>query len=352
MQASYFHLNRQDRILSIWLSINIILVLIILIIGGLTRLENAGLSIVEWDLIVGVIPPFTENAWLIEFAKYQTSPEYNLINHHISLAEFKYIFKLEYIHRIAGRLLGLIFALPYLYMLLKGVIRKKLAIKLGIILSLIAFQGLLGWFMVQSGLVKEPHVSHFRLASHLVTALIIYSLMVLLLFEIYYTKSFTNIPLNSLSLMALALIIFIFIQITLGALVAGLNAGMLYNEFPYMGTGFIPLETLKIGWDVVLFSDPASIQFFHRCWAYILSLYIIFFLLYTRNISPICNIIPAKSLLSALVLQFMLGIAVLLMVTPTYLALLHQLFAVFLLTCSLYIYFILRASDFNKKITT
>jgi heme a synthase len=343
MSTRVINLSKQDKFLISWLMTCIILVLITLIIGGLTRLENAGLSIVDWRPVTGIIPPLHQQDWLTEFAKYQTSPEYNLINKHIDLKEFKYIYFLEYIHRVAGRLVGIIFALPYFYMLIKRSISVNKLIKLGIVLSLIGFQGFMGWFMVSSGLINNPHVSHFRLAAHLVTALIIYSLMFMLILEIYFKDTnFKSKNLNSSSIAALFMVILIFCQITLGAFVAGLDAGMIYNQFPQMGNSFIPYETKQIGFNIKLLSDPASIQFIHRCFAYILVIYIFLFYLFTKNISSKLFRVACQILLSIVAIQFVIGIAVVLLIVPTYLALIHQIFAVFLITCSLYIYFVLR----------
>jgi cytochrome c oxidase assembly protein subunit 15 len=341
-------LNKYDKIIINWLMVCVLLVLTTLIIGGLTRLENAGLSIVEWRPITGIIPPLSQLDWQNEFAKYQTSPEYKLINKHITLSDFKYIFSLEYIHRVAGRLVGIIFTLPYLFLLTKDYVSGRIKVRLGIILSLIAFQGMLGWFMVQSGLSKDPHVSHFRLAAHLVTALVIYSLMVMIILETYfktYISRRNNI--DQPSSFALIMIVLIFCQITLGAFVAGLDAGMIYNEFPNMGSNYIPEETKKIGFSEDLFFDQASVQFIHRNFAYFLTIYIVWFAVFTKNINFSQFRSGIKYLLLTLAIQFIIGIAVVLFIVPTYLALIHQLFAVFLLTCSLYIYFTLRAYSVN-----
>jgi cytochrome c oxidase assembly protein subunit 15 len=336
------NLSKPNTKLLPWLLTIMALVLVTLIIGGLTRLENAGLSIVDWRPVTGIIPPLTELDWNSEFAKYKTSPEFNLINKYIDLKYFKYIYGLEYIHRVAGRLVGIMFIIPYLYMLVKRSLPNKLLLKLGIVLFLIAFQGALGWFMVKSGLSQDPHVSHYRLAAHLVTALIIYSLLFLVTMEIYFKQPNLEIAPNKYSLAALIMVILVFCQITFGAFVAGLDAGMIYNDFPNMGEGYIPSETLKIGFSFNLLQDPASVQFIHRNLAYLLTIYIIGFAFFTRKINYPAFNIGYKVLLITLAIQFILGIAVVLFVVPVYLALIHQIFAVFLLTGSLYIYFILR----------
>lgn len=303
--------------IKLWLYASAFMVLVMIFIGGLTRLSNAGLSIVEWKPVTGIIPPISDPDWQIEFIKYQTSPEFKLINNKMNLSEFKHIFWLEFIHRILARMTGLIICLPLLYFYISGKLsfkKDKSYLWLGILLIT---QGIMGWLMVKSGLNLNPHVSHFRLAMHLIIAIILYHSIINKLAP-NYIKNWKN---NSLMLL-------LYIQIFLGALTAGLKAGMIYNTFPLMGGSLIPHEFFTHTNLVDLFYDPSSIQFLHRSIAYILTIACAAkaFTIYKSSTSL------AIILLIAISAQVTLGILTLIYIVPIALALLHQLGAASLLT--------------------
>ncbi len=318
------------------------MVVLMIFVGGLTRLTDSGLSIVEWKPVTGIVPPLTKESWEKEFSSYKTSPEYKKINHDFSLDDFKNIFWLEFIHRILGRITGLIIILPAIFFGLKKQLRKPTPY---ITMSLLVIsQGIMGWYMVKSGLVDNPHVSHYRLAVHLILAVLLYSVI---LWEVFYRHCEEHLRCDAVShgLLrhciprndATLTLLLIYLQIFLGALVAGLDAGMVYNEFPMMGNGFIPNE-FELSWN--MFNDPVSVQFLHRTMAYIVvfSIGLISFRLlkYNKYLAYI--------LLAIVTAQFLLGIFTLVYIVPIKLALAHQLFAVLLLSIVLYIIFERRAS--------
>lgn len=299
-----------------WLYCCALMVILMITIGGLTRLSNAGLSIVEWKPVTGIIPPLSKADWVVEFSKYQGSSEYKTVNSYMSLQEFKHIFWLEFIHRIAARLTGLVICLPLLFFYLSGRLpfhENKSYILLPILL---VTQGVMGWYMVKSGLVSNPHVSHFRLAAHMMLAVALYSMIVRKL-----TPPSQTIQILSLSTITLTLI---YIQIFLGALVAGLDAGLVYNTFPLMGGHLVPEELYNAP---SIFSDPASVQFMHRSMAYIVTISCLV-LAYQRR---------SLMIFLAISLQVATGIITLLYNVPIPLALLHQLGAVILLSVILFI---------------
>lgn len=300
-----------------WLIISAIMVLIMIFIGGLTRLSNAGLSIVEWKPVTGIIPPFSQEDWMIEFTKYQNSPEFKMLNSNITIDGFKEIFWLEFIHRIAARITALVICLPLLYFYFSSKLSFKKDKSYLSLPLLIALQGLMGWYMVKSGLINIPHVSHFRLACHLILAVILYHRI------ITYITSFK--PSNILDKMLIAII---YVQIFLGALVAGLKAGMIYNTFPLMGHSFVPSELLSCRNLIEILNDPSSVQFLHRITAYILFIMVLFkaALVFKHNK------IQSLTLLLAILIQIILGIFTLVYQIPIAIALMHQIGAIILLT--------------------
>lgn len=316
------------------------MVILMIFLGGLTRLTNSGLSIVEWKPISGIIPPLTDNHWLEEFAKYQLSPEYLQLNNSMSLAEFKFIFWLEFVHRLAGRVTGLVYLLPLLYFYRQGIIARTTKVY-PIILLLFAVQGFIGWYMVKSGLEQMPYVSHFRLALHLIIAFIIYTL---LFWQLMINSCKNKMILPGMNLQPLRLLCglslaMMYLQIIIGGLTAGLDAGLVYNSFPLMGTKFIAEEISisTIGFESL--NDPVFIQFLHRSCAYLIIVtvsMIIFKLCYINNsklrIINYCIIL-------ALILQVSAGILTIIYAVPISLALIHQIGAVILLSCLLWCYY-------------
>lgn len=303
--------------IKLWLQCCAFMVLLMIFIGGLTRLSDAGLSIVEWKPISGIIPPMTNSSWEIEFAKYQNSPEFQLINNKMGLGEFKHIFWLEFIHRIAARLTGLIICLPMLYFYFSGKLSLKNDKSYLWLMILLLTQGLMGWLMVKSGLQEDPHVSHFRLATHLILAVTLYHFIIAKLF-----------PISQKNWITIILMPLLYVQIFLGGLVAGLDAGMIYNTFPLMGGNFIPHEFLSYKQIQDIFYDPASLQFLHRFIAYILAILCIILAIKTYNKSKLIG----SLILIMIIIQITLGILTLIYIVPMPLALLHQICALALLT--------------------
>lgn len=303
-----------------WLFTCALLVYAIIIVGGYTRLTHSGLSIVEWKPISGIIPPIDLKDWQLEFSQYQQSPEYQKINIGMTLDEFKKIFLIEYIHRILGRLIGIVFLFPFLYFALTKKISKK-EIKYFVLISvLIALQGTVGWIMVKSGLVDQPNVSQYKLALHLIMACIILSLLVWKITPGKFLKS----KHGCFSYILLLL------QIASGAFVAGLHAGLVYNTFPLMDGQLIPtgLFTMK-PWYLNVFENITMVQFIHR------SLGIINFvnlLAYCYKIFKLEGLQKIAVILSGfIIIQLTLGILTLIYQAPLFLSLMHQGVAIILL---------------------
>ena len=314
----------QKKIVTYWLYLGLVLVGLMIIIGGITRLTHSGLSMVEWKLIGGTIPPLNENQWQETFTKYQQFPEYKKINTGMSLSEFKAIFFWEYLHRLFGRLIGLIFIIPFIIFWTKKWLDNSQKKKLIILLGLGALQGFLGWFMVESGLVDIPAVSHYRLATHLLTA------FTLMCYIYWLTLSFNNVErypnqiINRLSKWLIGLLV---IQIVYGAFVAGLKAGYL---IPIKG-GFFEIifgYTLRSSGDFSLLENGLDIQAFHRIFAWVvLAMSIVIY-----NKSKKTNLRTSGILVFGLVItQISLGIATLLLRVQIHIATTHQFIAILLL---------------------
>ena len=323
-----------------WLITCCIFVFIMVFIGGLTRLTDSGLSIVEWNIFSGIFPPLTNNDWLELFDKYKQFPEYKLVNKNINLYDFKFIFWMEYIHRMWGRLIFLIFLIPLIIFVKKKYISDKLKKHLVIILLLILFQGLFGWYMVKSGLINEPDVSHYRLSIHLLLAFIIYGYLLSLTFSIYSQKNNKKIITNkSFYIMNLVLIFLILITVFSGGMVAGLDAGLVYNTFPLMGDRFIPLDILEIKPKYInFFENPVTVQFDHRILGLTTFTLIILIWFYARLMNFNSNIKTKTNILLIVVLiQVCLGITTLLSYVAIHAAIVHQLGSLVLFTISIWI---------------
>jgi len=257
-----------------WLYLLLFLLIVIILVGGLTRLTNSGLSITEWEVISGIFPPFNNKDWHEAFNLYKKIPQYYLVNKNISLGEFKIIYYWEYFHRLLGRLFGLIFLIPFIFFIIKKIFSKEYNLKLFLLFCLILLQGIIGWYMVKSGLIENITVSHFRLAIHLNLALILFSSIYwhLLNFENFSNKYFFNF-LNKNNFIKIFLLI-IFIQITLGAFVSGLDAGEIYQTWPLMNNNYLPDDTdFKTIALSNIFYNHSLIQFLHRNTAYIIFVY-------------------------------------------------------------------------------
>ncbi|MFI5148174.1 MAG: COX15/CtaA family protein [Bacteroidia bacterium] len=321
----------------VWLLSGCVLVFLMVVIGGITRLTGSGLSITEWNVIMGAIPPMNVHDWQLAFEKYQLSPQFQKVNFGMSLSEFKSIFLWEYVHRLTGRITGIVFLIPFLFFLFRKKISKPLFIQLILLFGLGALQGFLGWFMVRSGLVNNPHVSHYRLALHLFTAFITFGFTFWIALNILFpNKSDTHSGLRRLTAFLLLLLL---LQIIYGALVAGLHAGLTYNTFPKMGDHWIApgLSALTPVWKN-LFENMVCVQFIHRCIAWVLIALSLWVLLKIRNagLSRIQH--KAVSFFCvALGMQFVLGVCTLLFFVPVPLAVIHQAGAFALFTSLLYL---------------
>lgn len=344
----------SQKLIPLWLYGTCLLILCMIALGGVTRLEGAGLSMVDWRPVTGWLPPLTPKAWAGTFALYQTSPEFNHVNFMFTLQDFKTIFWLEYLHRLLGRLVGLVFLLPGLWFWIRGHLSSRLKKRFLSMLFLGGLQGVMGWYMVKSGLVDQPHVSPYRLAVHLFLALILYG-------WVFWTALSYSLNPHSLTSLKtpsfvhslfLWLLILLALTIFYGALVAGLKAGLLYNTFPLMGGHFVPEDWgTHTPWIKDLFENPATVQFIHRWLACSTALLI----MAACEVAMRCknHYLEKKPLIWALrgtqgavLLQVCLGVATLMHHVPTLLATLHQLGVVLVLSGMLVV---LHYTHFPKK---
>ncbi len=322
-----------------WLAGCCALLLVMVVVGGVTRLTHSGLSMVEWKPLVGAIPPLSQADWEEVFLRYQATPEYLHVNKGMALEEFKGIFWWEYFHRLIGRAIGLAFLLPFLYFLLRRKIDGPLALKLAGIFVLGGLQGALGWYMVKSGLVDNPRVSQYRLTAHLGLALAIYAAMLWTALDLLKpSRAAVDESRRRLGRYALALAGLVFLMSLSGGLVAGIRAGFAYNTFPLMNGDFVPPEILMLEpWWLNLFSNMATVQFNHRMIAWLLMLLVPAFWLMAQRVSlPPRARLATHLVLAVLAVQVMLGISTLLLVVPVALAAAHQGGAVLLLTTALW----------------
>lgn len=332
-----------DKSVKNWLFIGIIMIFIMVMIGGITRLTESGLSIVDWNPIMGSIPPLNDTDWQTTFEKYKTSPQYIELNNHFGLAEFKSIFWWEFIHRQWGRLIGMVFFIPFIIFLIKKKISKKLLPKLLIVMFLGAFQGFLGWYMVKSGLVNEPRVSHYRLAAHLLTAFLTISYIFWIILE-HSPKSKDSVYLSNFKSWSVSFLILLTVQILYGAFVAGLDAGTIFNTWPLMDGSFIhsSVTIMKPLWHNFI-ENRAGIQFVHRSLAILVAVYAFSMWFKARNEKMGKQQKKAVKIVATLVVfQFALGVFTLIFAVPISLGVLHQLGALLLLLASLYQLFLFK----------
>ena len=336
----YANEKKIKRLFLYWLSISLILVFFIIIVGGLTRLTNSGLSITEWELFRGILPPFDKSTWDFYFEQYKKIPQYELINFNMTLEEFKIIFYWEYFHRILARLIGLFFLIPIIYFYFSKKIENKYMNICYLIFILIVFQGVIGWYMVKSGLNEDITVSHYRLSIHLTIAIIIISSIFWLIKNIISKKdkvffyfSYDNLPFQ-------ILILFIFLQIILGAFVSGLDAGQIYQTWPLMGNSFVPNDLFfEDSKEIFEFNNHSLVQFYHRNLAYIIILYVFFLTIFIYKKKFLQLYRPLKLLIFFLFFQATLGILTLISDLNIYLALTHQITSVLLVFSALNLYY-------------
>jgi cytochrome c oxidase assembly protein subunit 15 len=316
------------RAVALWLLACAALTFAIVVVGGITRLTESGLSIVEWQPIVGALPPLSQADWQALFAKYQQTPQYQKLFSEIGLEGFKRIFWWEYAHRLLARVIGLVFLFPFLYFLITKKVAGTLAWKLAGLFVLGGLQGALGWYMVKSGLVSDPRVSHFRLTAHLGLALLIFCI------EFWIALSLLRPNKNPRNKFAILVLFTIFLMALSGGFVAGLRAGHAYNTFPLMNGRLIPEETFMLDpWWMNFLWNVATVQLVHRSIFWLL-LVLIPLLWWQLRRTPAK--IAAHHLLGMFLLQAGLGVATLLNAVPIPLAAMHQAGAVLLLACALW----------------
>ncbi len=326
------------RPVAIWLLACCAMIFAMVVIGGVTRLTESGLSITEWKPVIGAIPPLSETQWQDAFAKYQQIPEYKAKNAGMSLAEFKPIFWWEYVHRLWGRLIGVVYLLPFLLFLAKGRVHGRLAWQIGGIFVLGALQGALGWYMVKSGLVDRLDVSPYRLTAHLGLALLIYAATFWTALDLLSPASRAHLATTArLSKAALIVAVLVFLTMLAGGFVAGNDAGLVYNTFPLMDGALIPAGYGDLApWWENAFENPAAVQFNHRLLATVTLLACLALWLGGRAV-PLDR--AQRGWLAAVaamaLVQFGLGVATLVLVVPLLLAAAHQAGAVILLTLAL-----------------
>ena len=320
------------KYICLWLISMFWIISIMIIVGGLTRLTDSGLSITQWQLFSGILPPFNATQWNEYFELYKKTSEYKLQNNSMLLDEFKVIFWWEYFHRFLGRLIGIFFFVPLIFFTTKLSFNKMR--NLYAIFVLICFQGFIGWYMVSSGLVDRVDVSHYRLSLHLILAFIILSL-------IYWNYlSLKNINLSFKKInkqIPIIFILLIFLQIIVGAFVSGLDAGKIYNSWPFMGRGFFPDDSLINDlFDISAFNDPSLVQFMHRNLAYLIFLFylFIFIKIYKNRLTSFFTVVNLIGFL--LILQIVLGILTLLNGAQIIIASMHQINSILLVSSSIY----------------
>lgn len=336
--------TNSDKQIATWLLTCCALIFVMVVLGGVTRLTRSGLSIVEWDPIMGAIPPLTQTQWEQTFDKYKQTPEYQKINYGMSLENFKGIFYVEWAHRLLGRLIGFVFLLPFLYFLIRKRITKALTPKLFTMFVLGGLQGVLGWYMVKSGLVDMPRVSAYRLTAHLALAVVIYAYILWVALGLMTPRVHFSTALQPLRRFSAGVTGLIFVMILTGGFVAGTHAGFAFNTFPLMNGHFFPegMYTMEPLW-ADPFENIATVQFNHRLLAYVLLLVIPAFWLAARKFSlPRQAQTPIHLLLAWLVVQVTLGITTLIYVVPVPLAAAHQGGALVLFTLALYVHHSLR----------
>jgi cytochrome c oxidase assembly protein subunit 15 len=318
--------------LSIWLISMFFIISIMIIVGGLTRLTDSGLSITKWQLFSGFLPPLNQNEWILYFDLYKQIPEFKLQNFNMTIREFKVIFWWDWAHRFLGRLIGLSFLIPLIYFSFR--IKLSKLFNLYLIFFLICFQGFVGWYMVSSGLVDRIDVSHFRLSIHLVIAFLILSLILWNYLQINKTN---NIPNKISPIIPFLFLLLIFLQLIIGAFVSGMDAGKIYNSWPFMGDTYFPNDNnVENLFKLSVFSDPSLVQFIHRNLAYLIGFYFIF-ILYKVYKNKIFNLYSSTNLLGVfIILQIILGVITIVSGAQIYIASMHQISSILLVSSSVY----------------
>ena len=326
-------INRQ---ISLWLITMFWIISIMIIVGGLTRLTDSGLSITKWELFSGFLPPLNQNDWIMYFNLYKEIPEFRLQNFNMTMEEFKIIFWWEWFHRFLGRLIGLGFLIPLIYFSFKINISKIL--NLYVIFFLICIQGFIGWYMVSSGLVDRIDVSHFRLSLHLLIAFLILSLI---LWNYFKLKNYNSVDNKINKFIPFFFLILVYVQIVIGAFVSGMDAGRIYNSWPLMGNNYFPDDNNLINlFKYSALSEPSLVQFIHRNLAYIIGIFYlsIFYYIYKNKMYELYKAINVLGLF--IFLQIILGIFTILYGAQIYIAAAHQISSIFLVSSCIYFFYI------------
>ena len=328
-------MKKDNKKVVYWLLAGCLLIFIMVVVGGITRLTHSGLSISNYKLISGTIPPMNDVEWQEAFDLYKQYPEYQKLNNHFNLQDFKDIYFWEWLHRVIGRFIGLVFFLPFVYFIITKQLTKPTIKKSLILLGLGGFQGFLGWYMVKSGLVDNPDVSHYRLAAHFTTALITFAYTFWVILDILFPdKKQINSGIRNLIRFGLSILI---IQIIYGAFVAGLDAGFIHNFWPLMSDGKWIHETVYIEQSPFLknfVEGKSGVQFVHRMLAYLVCAFV-FWIYYKAKVSNSLTkyqLLGINSLLILVIVQFTLGVFTLILHVPVWLGVAHQVGAFFLLS--------------------
>ena len=339
MYTTNKNINNQ---LSIWLITMFFIISVMIIVGGLTRLTDSGLSITKWQLFSGLIPPLNQEDWIMYFNLYKQIPEFRLQNFNMTISEFKIIFWWEWAHRFLGRLIGICFLLPLIYFSFK--IKFSKLLNFYFIFFLICFQGFLGWYMVSRGLVDRVDVSHYRLSVHLVLAFLILSLIFWSYLKITILNNNKSFRINRF--IPFCFLILIFVQIAIGAFVSGMDAGKIYNSWPLMGSTYFPNDNnISNLFKLSAFDDPSLVQFIHRNLAYVISVFylLILFKIYRNKIYDLYKSVNLLGII--IIIQVFLGVFTILYGAQILIASMHQLSSIFLVSSC--IYFIYVNTKFN-----
>lgn len=324
---------KKNKYVVYWLLTGCFLIFVMVLVGGITRLTHSGLSISDYKLIQGTIPPMNEQEWQEAFELYKQYPEYQKLNYHFGIEEFKDIYFWEWLHRVIGRFIGVVFIVPFLFFLITKKLDRPTIKKAVILLFMGGFQGFLGWYMVKSGLVDRPDVSHFRLAAHLTTAFLTFAYSLWVALDLIYPER-KKVNKNIRNLIRVGLVLLL-LQIIWGAFVAGLDAGFIHNHWPLMSDGKLIHETVYIEQQPVIknfFEGKSGVQFVHRYLAYIVVGFIGLIWFRTRKIqTTTLQEKGLKTLLTLVFLQFVLGVLTLIYAVPLWLGIAHQIGAFFLL---------------------
>ncbi len=331
-------MKKDNKKVIYWLLTGCALIFIMVVVGGITRLTHSGLSISNYKLISGTIPPMNELEWNDAFDLYKQYPEYQKLNNHINIEEFKDIYFWEWIHRVIGRFIGLVFILPFLYFLIRNQLSKSTIKKATILLLMGSFQGFLGWYMVKSGLVDRPDVSHYRLAAHLTTAFLTFAYTFWVALDLMFPDK-KEVEKKFRNFIRIGLVVLV-IQIIYGAFVAGLDAGWIHNHWPFMNEGKLIHETVYIEQNPTYLNfieGKSGVQFVHRTLAYVVVIFIVSIWYKAKRLQlTTWQIKGINGLLIMVGVQFLLGVLALIYAVPVWLGVLHQVGAFILLSAMIF----------------